>query len=77
MYTLQPIDYRGRNTNKESRSHKKRKKQTDTKTKTRTKTIRDMNYWEMPDEITYCRTCDTETNGETYCCRDCYNYDLE
>ncbi len=37
-----------------------------------------IDYWVYePDEITYCRTCETETNGETYCSKNCYNYDLE
>ena len=34
-------------------------------------------YTEYPDEITYCRTCDTETDGRTYCSQNCKDYDLE
>ncbi len=40
-----------------------------------------MNEWDeytnQPDELTECRTCGTETNGDTYCSRSCYNYDTE
>jgi hypothetical protein len=40
-----------------------------------------MNKWDeyinYLDELTECRTCGTETNGDTYCSRSCYNYDVE
>jgi len=40
-----------------------------------------MNEWDeyidAPDELTECRYCGTQTNGETYCSRSCYNYDTE
>ncbi len=36
-----------------------------------------MHYIDEPDEVSTCRTCDTETNGQTYCSEDCKNYDLE
>ena len=37
-----------------------------------------IDYWVYEDdEVTYCRTCETETNGETYCSQTCSLYDLE
>lgn len=40
-----------------------------------------MNIWDdyinAPDEISTCRMCDKETDGDTYCSEDCKNYDLE
>jgi len=37
----------------------------------------DMHYIDMPEETTYCRTCDKETDGDTYCSKNCYDYDTE
>ena len=34
-------------------------------------------YIDEPDELTECRTCGIETNGDTYCSKNCYNYDTE
>jgi hypothetical protein len=40
-----------------------------------------MNIWDdyidAPDELSTCKMCDTETNGQTYCSETCKNYDLE
>jgi len=36
-----------------------------------------MEYEDMPDEITYCRMCGKETNDKTYCSQNCKDYDLE
>ena len=40
-----------------------------------------MNYFDSwidePDELIECRACGTQTNGDTYCSRSCYNYDTE
>ena len=40
-----------------------------------------MNEWDeyidAPDAKTECRTCGTQTNGDTYCSSSCYNYDTE
>ena len=36
-----------------------------------------MHYIDEPDAVSNCRTCETETNGQTYCSEDCKNYDLE
>jgi predicted RNase H-like nuclease (RuvC/YqgF family) len=36
-----------------------------------------MEYEDIPDEITYCRTCGKETNDKTYCSQNCKDYDLE
>jgi predicted nuclease with TOPRIM domain len=37
----------------------------------------EMHYIDTPDEISTCRMCDTETDGDTYCSDNCKNYDLE
>ena len=36
-----------------------------------------MHYIDENEEISTCRMCDKETDGQTYCSEDCKNYDLE
>ena len=37
----------------------------------------EMHYIDEQEEISTCRMCDKETDGDTYCSEDCKNYDLE
>ena len=37
----------------------------------------EMHYIDEHEEISTCRMCDKETDGDTYCSEDCKNYDLE
>lgn len=37
----------------------------------------EMHYIDEPEEISTCRMCDKETDGDTYCSDNCKNYDLE
>lgn len=36
-----------------------------------------MHYIDENEEISTCRMCDKETDGDTYCSDNCKNYDLE
>ena len=37
----------------------------------------EMHYIDENEEISTCRMCDKETDGDTYCSDNCKNYDLE
>lgn len=37
----------------------------------------EMHYIDEQEEISTCRMCDKETDGNTYCSDNCKNYDLE
>lgn len=37
----------------------------------------EMHYIDEHEEISTCRMCDKETDGDTYCSDNCKNYDLE
>lgn len=37
----------------------------------------EMHYIDEQEEISTCRMCDKETDGDTYCSDNCKNYDLE
>lgn len=37
----------------------------------------EMHYIDENEEISTCRMCDKETNGQTYCSENCKNYDIE